>query len=210
MIRNYFADLEIEPTLDLERVKAAYRKLAKKYHPDVNGQSEMAANLFRRTQEAFERLDSEEKLKHHKQQLDKESDIFLEIEVSESAWDEGVAVLIPVERLSACPQCAGRSVVKAYASLCTKCAGRGTTEIRRGANRWTHSCEACDGVGRQRVSECGRCQGVGHIREIENIHVNLHDFDEGSMQLILPKQGHFSADKKVRGSLILRAKIRGL
>lgn len=38
MFQRYFALLEIEPTTSKTAVKRAYRKLAKKYHPDVSSE----------------------------------------------------------------------------------------------------------------------------------------------------------------------------
>jgi molecular chaperone DnaJ len=210
MIRNYFADLEIQPTLDLERVKAAHRKLAKQFHPDFNAENESAAASFRRVQEAFEKLDSEEKLRNHCRQLEDQLDVVLEIEVTDSAWDEGVAVSIPVEQRLSCPSCRGRALLGAYAkAVCAKCGGRGSMQIKRGAHHWTHSCEDCGGSGRAKAARCSRCDGQGSVRQTTTMKVNLHDFDEASMQLRIPEAGHFSPDGRRRGSLVLRAKIRG-
>ncbi len=210
MIRNYFADLELQPTLDLERVKAAHRKLVKQFHPDFNAEDEVAASNFRRVQEAFEKLDSQEKLRNHCRQLEDQLDIVLEIEVSDSAWDEGVAVSVPIEQLLKCPSCRGKSTLGAYAKvMCLKCGGRGSMEIKRGAHRWTHSCEDCGGSGRAKPAPCVRCDDRGLVRQATTMKVNLHDFDEASMQLRIPEAGHFSADGRRRGSLVLRAKIRG-
>jgi len=202
MIRNYFTDLEIEPTLDLERVKAAHRRMAKKYHPDVNHQDEFAAEKFRRAQEAFERLNSEEKMRIHKKQIEELLDIFVEIEVSESAWDEGVAVIVPLQLNRKCPSCANRT--------CSPCQGRGIVEIQRGAHRWTKTCEQCSGSGRSQSAQCSKCRGAGHVLELETIRVNLQDFDEATMSLRISQAGKFAHDNRRRGDLVLRAKIRGL
>ena len=201
MIRNYFADLEIEPTLDLERVKAAHRRMAKKYHPDVNHQDEFASEKFRRAQEAFERLNSEEKMKTHKRQVEEMLDIFVEIEVSESAWDEGVAVLVPLQLNRKCPACAQRA--------CAVCHGRGRVEIQRGAHRWTKTCETCAGSGKSQSAQCAKCRGAGYVLELETIRVNLQDFDEATMSLRIAQAGSFAQDSRRRGDLVLRAKIRG-
>ncbi len=52
-----FAALELEPGADLEEVKASYRRLAKKFHPDVVGaDDEGSARRFQEIQTAYDTL----------------------------------------------------------------------------------------------------------------------------------------------------------
>lgn len=48
-----YALLEVSPGADLERIKAAYRKLAFKYHPDLNAQNPKAQERFTQINEAY-------------------------------------------------------------------------------------------------------------------------------------------------------------
>ena len=48
-----YALLEVSPGADLERIKAAYRKLAFKYHPDLNTNDPKAQERFTRINEAY-------------------------------------------------------------------------------------------------------------------------------------------------------------
>ncbi len=52
-----FDVLEMDPVDDLGVVKKAYRKLAKKYHPDHNQGNPEAPQMFARVQAAFELLE---------------------------------------------------------------------------------------------------------------------------------------------------------
>ena len=51
-----FDALEIDPEVDVAAIKAAYRKLAKQYHPDVNRDDLEAAKRFQQVQAAYDVL----------------------------------------------------------------------------------------------------------------------------------------------------------
>jgi len=54
--RDAFAELELEPPATLKEIKGQYRKLAKKYHPDLNKGDETADKKFQRLTFAYEVL----------------------------------------------------------------------------------------------------------------------------------------------------------
>lgn len=59
--KDLYKTLEVEPTATLNEIKAAYRKLARKYHPDVNKDA-ISIEKFKAVKEAYEILtDSAEK-----------------------------------------------------------------------------------------------------------------------------------------------------
>ena len=58
--KDYYKVLGLEPGADDKAVKAAYRKLARKYHPDVSKEKD-AENQFKEIAEAYEVLKSAEK-----------------------------------------------------------------------------------------------------------------------------------------------------
>lgn len=53
MVRNHYLLLGIPPEASQQQIKTAYRSLAKRLHPDRNGGSETAAELFRQINEAY-------------------------------------------------------------------------------------------------------------------------------------------------------------
>jgi len=66
MPRDYYDILGVAKGADASTIKKSYRKLAKKYHPDVN-KSEEAKQKFAELQEAYEVLSDQEKRKLYDQ-----------------------------------------------------------------------------------------------------------------------------------------------
>jgi hypothetical protein len=54
--KNYYQVLGINPKASADEIKKAYKKLARKYHPDLNPRRKSAEERFKRVQEAYEVL----------------------------------------------------------------------------------------------------------------------------------------------------------
>lgn len=65
--RDYYEILGIERTADENEIKKAYRKLAKKYHPDTNKGNAQAEEKFKEATEAYAVLSDPEKRKQYDQ-----------------------------------------------------------------------------------------------------------------------------------------------
>ncbi len=64
MSKNYYDLLEVDKTADEKTIKKSYRKLSKKYHPDVN-QEEGAEDKFKDIAEAYDVLSNPEKKQNY-------------------------------------------------------------------------------------------------------------------------------------------------
>ncbi|CNH52472.1 curved DNA-binding protein [Yersinia pekkanenii] len=58
--KDYYAVMGVEPTASLKEIKTAYRKLARKYHPDVSSEPD-AERQFKEVAEAYEVLKDPER-----------------------------------------------------------------------------------------------------------------------------------------------------
>lgn len=65
--RDYYRVLGVDKTATSDAIKKAYRKLAKKYHPDANDNNPQAEAKFKEVQEAYDILSDEEKRKLYDQ-----------------------------------------------------------------------------------------------------------------------------------------------
>jgi DnaJ-class molecular chaperone len=65
--RDYYETLGVARTATEGEIKKAYRKLARKYHPDLNPNNKQAEEKFKEVQEAYEVLGDTEKRGHYDQ-----------------------------------------------------------------------------------------------------------------------------------------------
>src|SRR2546430_17469566 len=68
---NYYQVLGVEASASATEIKSAYRKLARKRHPDVSGESEKAAREFALLSLAYHTLIDPQERAFHDQQLKK-------------------------------------------------------------------------------------------------------------------------------------------
>lgn len=65
--KDYYSVLGVEKNASADEIKSAYRRLAKKYHPDLNKDNPEAANKFKEVNEAYEVLGNDQKRHNYDQ-----------------------------------------------------------------------------------------------------------------------------------------------
>src|SRR5437867_930675 len=63
--RDYYETLGVARDADQEQIKKAYRKLARKFHPDLNPGNKTAEERFKEINEAYEVLSDQEKRRRY-------------------------------------------------------------------------------------------------------------------------------------------------
>src|SRR6516162_6380758 len=61
MAQDYYQALGVERNADAEEIRKAYRKLARKHHPDLNPADKAAEERFKKVQEAYDVLSDPKK-----------------------------------------------------------------------------------------------------------------------------------------------------
>jgi len=67
MANDYYKVLDVERTASAEEISKAYRKLARKFHPDLNQEDKNAKKRFQEVQQAYDCLNDPEKRKMYDQ-----------------------------------------------------------------------------------------------------------------------------------------------
>ena len=160
-------------------IKRAYRRLARRFHPDINPGDRMAAAQFRRIAEAYETLSDAERRRRYDSGVPDapSSDAtfgFEGFDFSASAAGTGASTFgdlfadILQGRATGRPEAAPVRGADLHQSVVLSFA-----ESMRGGQRSLtvtreERCRTCRGAGRLLVTEarCPHCQGAGHLRSV--------------------------------------------
>ncbi len=167
--------LGLERAATLDDIKRAYRRLARKYHPDINPGDRMAASHFRQIADAYETLsDPDRRRRYDMAGASVESagptafgfegfDFSVSVSgASASTFGDlfADALLAPLE--AGVPQ-RGVDVHQVLSLTLDQAFAGGRCEVP--VTRYQR-CPACHGFGRLRAAErrCVPCQGIGAVR----------------------------------------------
>lgn len=190
-----YKTLELNSDATEEQIKKQFRKLAAKYHPDVNKDPE-AESKFKQINEAYNVLTS----KSSQESVHEDhfwspftniningfggADFFTQVQVNPISIDLNITFAesilgttrkIPIERNIACNGCSGRKVHFSN-EYCKACNGRRVfTKVETRGNskfQMTGPCIKCQGTGRDAI-ECTACSGKGTERSSSVFDVKI-------------------------------------
>lgn len=191
--KDHYQVLGIDRGASPDEIKRAYRKLARRYHPDVTGDDPRATERFKELTDAYEVLSDPKRRRtydffgdeHHPgfgnpfstfknavgdifKRPDREPTPGVDLEVPlvvrfQEAF-EGAKKTIEVKIDRPCGDCEGAGHPKGAApKACPDCDGSGKVKTAFGISR---SCTRCDGTGSTVTERCKKCGGKG-VRKIE-------------------------------------------
>lgn len=189
MSKNPYEILGVDANSDQDQIKSAYRKLAKKYHPDVNKEPG-AEEKFKEISQAYEDILNPKSqpfqdiphnpfkntpLNNFRRGLNTPITLRLELDVSEAFEDQ--LKTIEYDRLFYCDGCNGRGG-SGTQNICMDCMGTGEHYIIQNLGfmhirNYAGPCHRCRGKGFYYSSSCGKCQGLGHFTKHELFQVTL-------------------------------------
>ena len=164
--KNYYSILGVDVEATLEQIKTSYRRLARKFHPDVKDTSDI--ERFREIQEAYDVLSDGEKRRAY--DLTAGTEIPIHYGPGSNPFEEVWPDLVP----NATRSRRRRSRVlenDAEIVLSPEEARRGgalSFEVRLG-----ETCPACDGTGRGFMIWCWDCDGTGELRRYRRIRFDI-------------------------------------
>jgi DnaJ-class molecular chaperone len=225
--KDYYEILGVPRTAAEDEIKKAYRKLARKYHPDVNPDDQTAEDKFKELNEAYEVLSDPEKRKRYdelgpnwqagadftpppgwegvRMGFGDVGDRFSR--GREAEFSDFFATLFGGFRgTRAGPGFAMRGAdVEAELPLSLE-------DIQRGATRTltlqaAERCASCGGSGTQDGRLCSMCHGAGVIRRPKSLNVHIPvGVREGSV-IRLAGQGEPGTGNAPAGDLYLRVHL---
>jgi DnaJ-class molecular chaperone len=226
--KDYYDVLGVSKTATADDIKKAYRKLARKHHPDVNPGDKSAEDRFKDINEAYEVLSDAEKRKRYDQlgsnwkagaeftpppewenagaQFGNFGDVFGGDRSSDGFSDffESLFGNRRGARAGAGFQMRGQDV-EAEITLTLEEAHRGGT---RGLSfQATEPCADCGGSGSKDGKTCPACHGTGAIRRPKSLEVTIPTGVRDGSVIRLAGQGEPGMNGAPAGDLFLQVRI---
>ncbi|MFH1138058.1 MAG: DnaJ domain-containing protein [Pseudomonadota bacterium] len=194
-MENYYEALNLQPSATMMEIKAAFRRLAKEYHPDSSRVHGGDVSRFLQINEAYHHLVS--RLSGNREEtasgptavrgqawrfegaLEEGFDVIYILRVSRQAAQKGLRVALPWKKEDACPRCLG----------------------------FGHTLAPVFGGPHLRKMVCPKCKGAGVIKEDSHFQLNLTPAIIEAGEIRLQGKGRYKPSQATRGDLVIKIKM---
>lgn len=231
MKKNPYEVLGLTPSATQEEVVKAYRKLAKKYHPDRNPGDDDALLSYREVDQAYQEITNPKPSREqHFDPQEAFGDFFsqvfnfggngthyagtpqrqniqpdIQIHVALDFWEaaHGCEKTITVPKASECVPCNGFGATEF--AQCRSCKGSGMQVRRQGNFTMQTMCGDCNGQGRTPTKDCTACSKRGWNYEDCPVPVKFPEGTVNDMGIRIHGQGNTVNGRQ--GNLIVVAQV---
>ena len=178
-MKEYYDTLDLKQGATQDDIKKSYRKLSKKYHPDLNPNNKEAEDKFKKISEAYEVLTGKRKAKNQnpfgggnpfgnpfggnfKAQTIK---VGVSVDLEDVYFGREKTINYNIK--DTCHKCDGEGGFEPIE--CNQCGGKG--HIQQGP--FAFACNNCGGKGKLFKNVCYTCSGNGVLIKTTNIKLNI-------------------------------------
>lgn len=191
--KDYYNILGVGMNATTKEIKSAFRKLARKYHPDSNKDDPAAEERFKEINEAYEVLSDDKKrqaydnagryftsgspfdlgdlfggfsgFRRGSSAPSRGEDLVYTVRLSFDDALRGKEISLSIDRDVACGACGGSGAEQGSSlTTCTTCGGSGSVSANQGFFSVSRPCPTCLGKGRFPEKPCKSCGGGGTKR----------------------------------------------
>lgn len=143
----------------------------------------------------------------------KGSDIAVDVEISFEEMVSGIKKEIRLYKNVQCDKCDGTGAEPgAKIKKCSDCGGTGRKQTTRrtffGSFAQVVVCPTCEGAGEMPDKKCSKCKGAGHVKEYENIAIDIPPGVESEETLVVRGKGETNGKNSVPGDLYIRLRVK--
>lgn len=219
MSKDFYSILEVDKGSTPDEIKKSYRRLSKKFHPDVNKESN-ASDKFKEISEAYEVLSDPQKKSNYdnfgspdgqqgfggfdindifgsffgggKKKAKRGQDLRVKVSLNIVEIIDGVKKKIKYNRQASCKPCNGEGGTNVR--KCSSCDGSGERMVIQnsmfGQVRTSAPCSDCQGSGNTIENKCNACNGRGTSLKEEILDIDIPAGVSNGMQLTMQGYGN--------------------